>query len=306
MAHWILQSNIYAEEGYEAFTTAVTRLGLPLTTVKVVPFVGELEATSGALPAQGADAVVMGSYTLARVAKRMGWRPGAFLDNLDFEVQRERWGDRMLNHDAEISRFRDVRFRPEPFFIRPVHDTKAFTGFVCDWGEYLDWRDSLIRLPETADPVNDPLGVNLMGLDTPVMACRQKLIYGEWRTWVVGGRVVTASGYKVGTMKRYTPPEQVSPGVIEFAQDCADRWSPNDAYVLDVATVEGPHHGGLRIVEVNNLNSAGFYRGDMQRVVMAIEDLGRGARIPTGAPCVSCGARPNESQACYYCDDCSG
>lgn len=279
MAHWVLQSNIYAEEGYEAFITAVTRLGLPLTTVKVVPFEGTLERTSGpVLPGGCANVVVMGSYTLARQAKAMGWTPGAFLDNLDFEAQRERWGDRMLNHDAEVSRFDRVVERRERFFLRPVHDTKSFTGFVVGWPEYAEWCDRVkLTLAEHPDP--DPL---LHG-GTPVMACSQKRIHAEWRTWIVGGRVVTASGYKIGTLKRYTPPLMVSSQVIDFAQSCADRWNPNDAYVLDVAMVEDPLHGGMRIVEVNNLNSAGFYLGDMQRVVMAIEDLGRGARIPTGA-----------------------
>jgi hypothetical protein len=237
--------------------------------VKVIPFVGELEAVEGELPPDGADAVVMGSYTLSRVAKQRNWKPGAWLDNLDFEIQRNHWGDRMLNYDAVITTFDGVPFQPEPFFLRPVHDTKAFTGMMVDWGYYESWRDSLRRLPETADPVNDPLGVNLLTKDTPVMVCSKKEIYSETRFWVVDSIPVTWSGYKTGTLKRYLSPDDVDTFLRGYAVGVSSVWSPNRAYVLDVAnTSEGP-----KIVEVNNLNSAGWYKADLYRLVEAIETM---------------------------------
>jgi hypothetical protein len=82
---------------------------------------------------------------------------------------------------------------------------------------------------------------------------------------------VTCSGYKVGTIKRYTPPEEVEPRIIEFAQDCVDKSQPDDAFVLDVA--DTPE--GLKIVEINNINSAGFYKGDMQKLVWALNELAK-------------------------------
>lgn len=297
--HWVVQTNIFAEEGFEALLAAFERLGIYQTwrsaatpqrtysLVKVVPFTGELHAIDGDLPLDGANAIVMGSYSLARVAKAKNWKPGAFLDNLDFEVQRRWWGDRMLNHDALVTTFDSVPFQKEPFFLRPVHDTKAFTGMVVDWGYYEQWRDSLRRLPETVDPVNDPLGVNVLTRDTPVMVCTKKEVYSETRCWVikqpimsvsgiVAGvaatyTVVTASRYKRGTLKHY---EEVRGSrwdndLIAFAEDMANEWSPNAAYVMDIA--ETPH--GYKVVEVNNLNSAGWYKGDMQKLVHALEEM---------------------------------
>lgn len=266
---WVVQSNVYSEEGYEGLLSAIRDAGCPLTTVKVIPFIGELEPIEGTLPVNGDSAIVMGSYTLARVAHRHGWKPGSFIENLDFEIQRQEWGKWMLNHRAIITRFDSVPFGEEPFFLRPVHDTKAFTGFVCDWGYYDEWRRSIRRLPETADPVNDPLGVNLLDLATPVMTCPKLDIHSETRTWVVGGQVITASGYKWGTLKRYTAPSAVPGYIIDFAQRRADEWCPNDAFVLDVAETDL----GLRIVEINNLNSAGFYLGDMGALVRSLEKL---------------------------------
>ncbi len=266
--HWVIQSNIYEEVGYQTVLDHLDRLGLKKTLVKVVPFEGRLEPTEGELPQDGADAIVLGSYTLARVARQKNWRPGAFLENLDFEVQRGHWGENMLNHDAVVCRFDSVTPQVKPFFLRPVHDTKAFTGFVCDWPYYSDWRKSMIRLPETIDPVNDPLGVNLMTLSTPVMVCSKKEIDAEYRTWVINGKVITASGAKMGSRVLYSEPHMVDPRVTHFAQSMADIWTPNDAFVLDVSDTPD----GLKITEINNLNSAGFYKGDMARVIIALED----------------------------------
>lgn len=216
----------------------------------------------GTLPEMGAAAVVMGSYSLTTAAARMGWRPGAFLDNLDFVTQRERWGERMLNHGGAVHPFGDVPFQREPFFMRPVADTKALSGTVLDWGEYEAWRDRVRHI----EGLNEDLTLRS---DTQVLVSSRREVWTEARTWVVGGRVMTASGYRLGTTKRYSPPTSVDPHTTDFAQECADLWSPNDAYVLDVA--ETPD--GMRIVEVNCLNSAGFYLGDMGRVIDAIGDL---------------------------------
>jgi hypothetical protein len=195
----------------------------------------------------------------------MNWQPGAFLRNLDFEIQREHWGAHMLNHEALVCAFDAVPFQHGPFFIRPVHDTKAFTGYVEDWAGYSKWLEVLRRLPEVRDPENEPCGVNLMTLSTPVMICPKKEIYSETRTWVIEGRVVTCSGYKLGTRTRYTTPAQVDGAIVQFANMVASLWSPNEAYVLDVADTPN----GLKIVEINNLNAAGWYRADLQKIITA-------------------------------------
>lgn len=276
LVRWVLQNNIYEEEGYARIVDAIQRRGLPLTHVKVKPFVGEILAVDGDLPGEGEKAVVLGSYSLTRKAAEMGWMPGAWLDNLDFRDQEIKWNGLMLNSDATIHRFVDVPFQERPFFMRPVHDTKAFTGLVLDWGQYTQWRDGILRLPEEVDPENDPLGVNLLTADTPVMVCQKKEIWSETRTWVIPGTtvhrtsltpVVTSSQYKVGTLKRYQAPEFTDLRILEFVDRAVDIWYPNEAFVMDVADTPD----GLKIVEVNNLNSAGFYRADMGRLVEALE-----------------------------------
>jgi len=263
--HWVIQSDIYKEENYVNLTATLERFGLSYSVHKIVPFAGTLDPE----PNIQGPVIVLGSYSLARQAHLRGWTPGAFTANLDFQIQRAHWHDRMLNADAKIYAFGDIPFQREPFFVRPTRDTKAYTGIVVDWGEYEKWRDSLERAPETNDPVNDPLGVSVHALTDSTMVCAKKSIWSETRTWVVDGHVVTYSGFKVGTLQRYTGPEAVDQRVVDFANECAQLWSPNRAYVLDVA--ETAH--GLKIGEVNNLNAAGWYRCDMQKLVMALENM---------------------------------
>jgi len=256
---WVIQNNLYDEWNFENLIATLERLNLPHSQHRVVPFAGTLEPEP-TLP-DGANAIVMGSYSLARTAQKRSWQPGAWLDNLDFEIQREHWGDLMFNYDARVMFLGDVPMQREPFFLRPVTDTKSFTGKVFDWPEFDEWKQRLGALTKDDNPT--------VWFDTAVMLCTKKEIYNETRTWIVDGRVVTVSGYKVGTIKRYTPPEQVDERIARFAADCAQHWSPNRAYVLDV--FDTPQ--GLKIGEINNLNSAGWYKADMQRLVTALEDM---------------------------------
>jgi hypothetical protein len=258
--HWALQTNLYTEEGWDALVSALERLGFAYSVHRYVPFEGTLDPEL--LPSE-APVVVMGSYSMAHHAEKHGLRPGAWLDNLDFRTQHKHWADLMLNADATCTTIEAFSGPiPRPLFVRPVHDTKAFTGRVFDEPTWQAFRDGVLRAaPEVSRPTVTP--------QDEIMVCTAKEIWSETRTWVVDGRVVTASGYKIGTIPRYTSPDQVDDRITAFAQACSDRWRPNDAFVLDVADTPD----GLKIVEINNLNAAGFYRADMQKLVVAIAEL---------------------------------
>lgn len=256
--HWILQNNVYNEAGFAELVGALEQHGLPYSLHKVIPFVGDLDPEPVLLDER---AVVMGSYTLAQAAERRGWSPGAWMENLDFSIQRAHWGAAMLNHDAEVLPIGEVAERREPFFLRPVTDTKSFAGGIHDWPSFVAWRERLEGLsPEDAPTV---------WLDTPVMVCRMKEISSETRIWIIDGHVATASGYKVGSIVRSSPPALVDRRILDFATARATEWSPNRAYVMDIA--ETPE--GLKIVEVNNLNSAGWYKADLSALVLALERM---------------------------------
>lgn len=255
--HWIIQNNIYSEDGWQSLVDALDRLGVSYSVHKCIPFAGTLDPEP--CPPPG-PVVVMGSYTLAREAQRRGWVPGVFLnENFDYERQEDRWLGYMFNDERWVGRFDEVPEQRLPFFIRPTTDSKAFTGMVTDWPEFSAWRKRVLDITDSWITVAGGMRV---------VVSPKKEIAREYRTWIVDGRVVTSSLYKQGPHK-YARPE-VDPGVIEFAAERAAQFQPARAFVLDV--FEDPE-GGLWVGEVNNLNSAGFYAADMQKLVAAIDAM---------------------------------
>ena len=94
-----------------------------------------------------------------------------------------------------------------------------------------------------------------------------KRIYREYRFFVVNGKVVTGSQYRVGL--RVFSTECNEKDVIRYAQKMVDLWSPDVGYVLDIA--DTPE--GFKVIEVNCLNASGFYACDMGKVVFALEEF---------------------------------
>lgn len=94
-----------------------------------------------------------------------------------------------------------------------------------------------------------------------------KEIYAEYRTWFVGGRLVTVSQYRLGDKVAYS--SIVDDDVLTYAEKMESIWHPQQAFVLDVCRTEA----GLRIMEINTINSAGFYAADVFKIFKAVENL---------------------------------
>jgi hypothetical protein len=248
--HWIVSNNMFNEDGFARLLAAFERLGSKYTLVKTIPFTQELTPEPEIDPSE--RVVVLGTYTLCHIARARSWFPGSFHNDatFDYGVQWMYWKDLMLN-DGSLWPLKSV---PEslfahPQFIRPVLDTKSFIGQVMDLEQFRRFRDGVLALlPE--DQLVSP----------------KREIYQETRVWIVDHEVVTASLYKFGTLKRY---EERGARSAEgcFAKEAHEVWFPTGTYVMDVADTPD----GFKIVEVNNLNAAGFYAGDMQKLVGAIE-----------------------------------
>lgn len=268
--HWILQNNIFKESAFDELLAVLERFNISHSIHKVVPFIGELE------PAPSIDhdnVICMGSYSMRHYAKKMGWNPGVFdLEPFDFTVQMQHWGQYMLNADAVVSRFEDVNFTEEQMFIRPIHDSKVFAGNVFTKDEFYEWKRKVCVLEHD---YGDSLTKN-----TLVQVCKPKKIYAEYRFWIVAQRIVTASLYKRGTQVIYSL--QVDAAVYSFANQILktknnstsitlsmanDGWQPHDAFCLDIA--ETPD--GFKVVEINTLNSCGFYAANMTDLVLSLE-----------------------------------
>ena len=250
----LVQENMFQERHHTLLLDTLQKFGIPYQVVKVIPFTTEIVME----PIDTDRVFCWGSVKMSQIASQREWKPGSFWNkNHDFLVYSKHYGENMLNHDSQIIEF-GSEFTPPGhlFFARPTEDTKTFAGQVftkASWDEYVP---QMLNNGHTTT----------LNERTPVQICKLKDIHREIRTWIVAGKVVTASQYRINDRTIYA--QCTEPAIIEFAQSMADMYQPADAFVLDVAVTDD----GLKIVELNCINCAGFYDADIQKLVSAIDD----------------------------------
>jgi hypothetical protein len=204
------------------------------------------------------DVFVFGSVRAARLACDKEWTPGSFYGkNHDFQIYKDYYKKNLLNYDSLLKDIADpIVWEPnEVKFIRPSKDSKVFNGKLYS---KVKWEDTVQMVKEKYLGVMPPVTIQVSS---------PKKIYKEARVWIVDGRVVTSSYYKFGDNVAWT--EDVEPEGLEFAQNMANLYKVAKAFVMDICLTPD----GWKIVEINCVNCSGFYRGDLQKLVMALEDL---------------------------------
>ena len=101
-----------------------------------------------------------------------------------------------------------------------------------------------------------------------VVVAGVRQIRRECRFFVVGRRVITGSQYRVGARVAYAP--VIDEAMTRYAQRMADKWSPAEAFCLDIAETDE----GYRVIEINCINSAGFYAANIPALYHALASLG--------------------------------
>jgi len=269
---YVVQNNLYRELAYHDLMAQLVRRDLPHAVVKPIAIAHKLvpiDFDSHAYKGDVADIpdmeinydgniIVMGAITLSNIAVKRGWKPGSFLnDDFTFEKWRKNFGTNLLNHDSIVCQFSDVTNHWDTFFIRPCEDTKSFNGMVINWGDG-SWKDDML------DKANE---FALLMPDTLVSYCSVKEIYREYRFFVIDGKVITGSQYKIGN--RVLSDSTVDDDITQFAQQMVDTWQPARAFVIDIAMTPE----GFKVIEINNFNSAGFYACNISKIIDALEDM---------------------------------
>ncbi|PPD55552.1 MAG: hypothetical protein CTY12_00820 [Methylotenera sp.] len=261
--HWVIQDGFFNETGMNDLVDLLARFEIPHTIVKVVPFVGEIIPD---LELDG-NVICFGSYSMRHTAKKKNWYPGVF--DLEDVCERlyttdNKWTPHFLNNDSYQCRFDEVGLYADHmgydlFFMRPVSDSKVFAGNVFEIGEYWDWRKRVVDLEEDD-------GTSLRA-GTEVMVSRPKNIQSEYRLFVVNDRIVTASQYKINDRVQYS--KLVDDDILKFGQQLINEQHLADAYCLDLCRASD----SIKIVEVNTINSAGFYHARVNDLIIAFEDM---------------------------------
>lgn len=263
--HWIIQDNLYLENKHNELRSFLERMEIPFTEVKVKPFSEGLSLSECMEPYVNPTGLVMvsGSTTLAKIAANAGWTPGSFFnENHDYRIWNKHYGKHLLNHNMIVCRYADVKNDFEEFFIRPTADSKSFSGKIYNWEEFKEWQHNVIDLKEV---------YTTLDADTPVAYGPVKEIYREARFYVVDGKIATYSTYKLGSRVMHIAETPIE--MVEFAQKMIDIWVPARAFVIDLALTDDIGDGNVKIVELGCINAAGFYDIDIQKFVMAIEEM---------------------------------
>jgi hypothetical protein len=104
-------------------------------------------------------------------------------------------------------------------------------------------------------------------MDMPVVVSPAKKIHAEYRFFVVENEIVGKSRYRV--LGKLWPSEDVPDYLLEYVYKFIYVWRPDRAFVIDLA--ETPD--GVKIVEFNNINAAGWYKADVSKIIQAIDSL---------------------------------
>lgn len=266
---YTLQEGLFRENHETRLIDVIERLKLPLYYFKHIPFTEDLQwiqfedseyvnvdrqlrySTKGTRPTDS-NTMVFGSVRVSHFANKYGWTPGSFYnDNHDYTVYSKHWGENMLNHDSRIQKMSDP-INEEFFFARPTGDNKIFKGEL--YGKAM-WEFTVNHgITNGADP------------NTLIQVCSPKEIMQEVRCFVIKGKVITASFYKIGDRVVYQ--RCTDDDIISFAQEMVDTFQLSDAFVIDVCRT----NKGLKIVECNCINCSGFYDIDVQKLIEKLEE----------------------------------
>jgi hypothetical protein len=255
--HWVVQQNLINPLTLAELLQHLSKRNIEYTLVTLAPLINVL---SPDVDVQAPNIFTYGSTGLGPVSREKGWAPGYYDDNLDYRHYLQHYGTDLLNHDAIIAPLGQLEKQWDQFFLRPISDGKSFAGEVMDWEYLTDWR-------EKVKEVENDVGVTLTVSDLVAMApCKE--IYAEYRFFVIDGKIVTGSRYKVGDRVQSSS-RDVSDEVVQYARAQVSRWQPNCAFAIDIAQTSE----GLKVIELNSANSAGFYACDIGAIVEAVERM---------------------------------
>lgn len=251
--YYIIQKNIFNDPRYSEIFTVLKRLGLPYEEVIFQP-----NSTHFDIETDRKDIFVYGSVKLAKVSTTFDWYPGSFYGgNHAFQYYAQGYGKYLINYKSTLANLSDPINWSENtrLFIKPSEDAKCFTGKVFTQPEWEDFVYYSLKDPHD----------NRVTPCTQIQISHPSKLIKEARIWIVNKQVVTGCYYRFHDTTIFEA--DVSTTGIAFAQKMAQHYSVADAYVMDIALT----YDGWKIIEVNCINSAGFYGADIEAIILALE-----------------------------------
>jgi len=257
--HWIIQKKMGKDPKVDKLIHNLNKLDVPVNFCNVLPFSEDGIEFVDYTPNPSIPYFTYGSYTLASIAKKY-YSPASFIsEDLASNQLFKNYKNEMFNSDMKFSTIGETKLPEGDSFIRPVSDSKSFTGQVISKNEFDEWKGNLLSMGTS--------GYATIDLNTEITYAKVKPIHQEIRCFIVDKKVVTCSVYKQGGVLFLS--ENVDQHIIDYVNRIVKEWSPDVAFCLDVAVTNGVP----KILEANCINASGLYAIDTQKFVMAIEDL---------------------------------
>ncbi|MFP8895776.1 ATP-grasp domain-containing protein [Chryseobacterium sp. EZn1] len=239
--HFLIQANVYLDPDHYKIFDALEELNIDYDVINIPPAAEKIEFKT-----DRKDVFVYGSVTIARLAKQnTGWFPGSFYGgNHLYEVYSKYYGENLLNHHVSVHRISEQLNwkKGEVKFIKPYSEAKIFTGKVFSENE---WKDFVFEALESQN--------NRINKHSLIQVSEAKRTIKEARLWIVGGQIIDAGYYKFNDSVPFE--EKVSEDGLSFANKMIRLFNLEEAFVMDICLTEE----GWRIVEINCINSSGFY-----------------------------------------------
>ncbi len=250
---WIVQNNLGSTGNFETMEAHARAKRIPFNSVKIRPFTDDVpDDVEGKV-------VVYGSCGMIRAARKTRLSRGIFDNEEGFKLStwRQHYGKALLNYEASSLPIEDFLIL-EPhaeegvkLFIRSDDDEKTIAGHVTDFQTFFKIKD-------------------LYKPDQKILVSRYKEILAEFRSFIVDGKVISVSryGHQYGTKldSFYVKLKESKQEIEEFANKMAAIYCPHRVFVMDVCYTPD----GLKIVELNGFNSAGFYDCDIPKIMDAV------------------------------------
>lgn len=250
---WWIQSNL---NNSIDLIQALVDEGILWAATPIVPWSNEIPDFGVA--ERGRQIICYGSTSTIEAIRRSDkyrysiWQdPNIFKPSKCFEM----WGDLCLNHQAEVMTIREFLGRGDlgVCFVKPNNDIKNFSGrpdFCYDWEKELSARGE--------------------DLDLEIVVSEVQTIDQEWRFWIVDNHIVTESKYK--ERGQFCTKIDKNYDLIRredgrnFVEKLKDTWNPALAYCLDIGVVDDKY----KLIELTSINSAGFYKADVNAIVLEL------------------------------------
>lgn len=245
---YLIQSNFYSNRNEQNLIEAMKKKNLEY--YYVTPYIDFTENDLYSSLNGRNDIFVFGGMKLSKLACKLGWRIGSYLnENFDFRVWKNYLNDYLLNNNALIinsSRLNNLKIKSE-MFLRPIADTKEFTGGVFSASEIYKLADKNIEIL-----ISEPI----------------KSIEKEYRCFIIDRKVISVSLYKMDD-KLFTLNNDKNLELLKFVELIINIWIPSNSCVMDIAYVNDYY----KIVEFNNLNGAGFYDCNIGNILSELEKI---------------------------------